>query len=346
VSPDIPGDVQPPEPGLSVLFGMLTAGPTQEELAGEDAAVRMFLASAAQQDTAELEPVPELSAPRMRASGRRAWRVPLLTGAAAALAAGFTLAAYSGALPAPLQDAAYHVLGFAGVPRAGRVTPTGSHSGGLAQAHGAAPPPGGTGSPGAPASPPTGSSPAAPPATGLFVVAQGRIPAGAGDMFVGRLTDHGSPVGGAAVTLLERPAGQSGWQVAGAATTGGDGVAAVSVSDLTTNAVFELTGPGGAQSQQVLVVVVPPVSASIAGGPRGQPDTLTASSPLADPGDAVVLESQTASGWVAVQTGKLDGSGQAVFLVRLAAGHQYRVVLLPTTVHGLSVSNTAGVPQR
>jgi hypothetical protein len=73
---------------------------------------------------------------------------------------------------------------------------------------------------------------------------------------------------------------------------------------------------------------------------------LTASSPLADPGDSVVLQTLTSNGWVSVQTGTLGANDQAMFAVRLPAGHRYRVVLLPTARHGLSVSNTAAVPAR
>jgi hypothetical protein len=340
VDADIPAEGRPSEPGLDVLLSLLTAEPTPDELAGQGAAVRMFLANTVQPDTAELEPGPGAGAPRPRVR-----RLRLLAGAGTvAAAAGLVVAAYAGALPASWQNAASHVLGFAGVPQA-HPARTASHGAPPGPAHGSQPP-GGAPSPGAPASAPAGPSPAAPSGTSLSLVGRGRVVAGTGDVFLGRLTDHGQPVADVVVTLLERPAGQSAWQIAGTAMTGNDGVASVSVSDLTTNAGFELTGPGGAQSREVLVVVVPPVSARITSGPRGQPGTLTASSPLAEPGDTVVLQTLTSSGWASVQAGRLGPDSQAEFPVRLPAGHRYRVVLLPTALHGLSVSNTAAVPAR
>jgi hypothetical protein len=353
VNADIPGAGQPSEPGLDVLLRLLTAEPTPDELADEAAAVRMFLANTVQPDTAELEPVPgphtaELEpVPGPVQLRPRARRRRLLAGVAAAAAvAALAVATYAGALPASLQNAASHALRFAGVPDAPKSVPAVSPGATPAPGRGA-PPPGGARTPAASASPPAGASPVAPATTStLSIVTRERIVAGAGDTFLGRLANHGQAVAGATVTLLERPAGQSAWEPAGTATTGKDGVAAVSVSGLTTNAGFQLAGPNGARSAQVSVVVVPPVTASITRAPRGQPDTLTASSPLADPGDSVVLQTLTSNGWVSVQAGPLDTSDQVEFAVRLPAGHLYRVALLPTARHGLSVSNTAAVPAR
>jgi hypothetical protein len=336
VDDDISDVGQPSGPGLDALLSLLTAAPTRDELAGERAAARMFLANTAQPDTAELEPGPGPEPVRPRTRRRR-----LLAGLAAAAVVALTAAAYTGALPASLQNAASSAFGFAGVPGAHPAVPTISPR--VTPAPGRGAPPGGARTPAASSSPSAGSSPAAPSGTTLSVVTRGRIVAGGGDVFLARLTQHGQAVAGAVVTLLELPAGQSAWQVAGTAITGSEGVASMSVSDLTTNAGFELTGPDGAQSRPVQVVVAPPVSASIAGG---QPRTLTVSSPLADPGDHVVLETLTSGGWVSVQSGTLSASSRTEFTVRLPAGHLYRVVLPATTVHGLSVSNTAAVPRR
>jgi hypothetical protein len=101
----------------------------------------------------------------------------------------------------------------------------------------------------------------------------------------------------------------------------------------------------------VLVIVMPPVSASVAsirGGPGGQSDMLTASSPLASPGDAVVLQIRSGARWRNVQARRLDGARQATFMVRAlgAAGREYRMVLLVTAAHGLSLSNTITIPPR
>ncbi len=299
--------------------------------------------------------VPVPGGPRIpgpRSSGRPGRRVGLMAAAVTlAAAAGLAVAAYTEALPAPLQQAAYHVLGFAGVPAAHHSTPsaTASHLPGSSRQHGTSPKPGHSQLPGAPASPqPSTSSPApagGPP--GLSVTAaSGRIVAGGSDTFVGHLSGHGGAVSGANLQLFERAAGQRTWSLAGTAKTGGNGSAVVTVSDLTTNAAFRLMGPDGALSRPVLVIVLPPVSASVSGS-TAQADMVTASSPLAARGDTVVLQIQSGTRWLSVQMGRLNSASQARFLVRLRAKQRaYRVVLLPTASHGLSVSNAVMIPPR
>ena len=89
------------------------------------------------------------------------------------------------------------------------------------------------------------------------------------------------------------------------------------------------------------------MSASVASGPGGQSGTLTASSPLASPGDAVVLQIRNGVSWRNVQARRLSGTRQVTFAVRaLGPGRGYRMVLLPTAAHGLSVSNTVTTPPR
>jgi hypothetical protein len=268
-----------------------------------------------------------------------------------AAAAGFVLAAYTEALPAPLQQAAYHALGFAGVRAAGHPTPSAaaSHPPGSARGHGSSHKPGHPQQPGAPASPQPGVSGPAPSGgqAGLSITAaSGQIVAGADDTFVGQLTGRAGAVSGASLSLLERAAGQRTWSLAGTATTSSSGSAVVSVSDLTTNAVFRLKGPDGALSRPVLVVVLPPVSASVSSS-SAHADRVTADSPLAVPGDTVVLQVQSGARWLSVQKGQLNRASQARFVVRLRARHSvYRVVLLPTASHGMSVSNAVTVSPR
>jgi hypothetical protein len=93
-------------------------------------------------------------------------------------------------------------------------------------------------------------------------------------------------------------------------------------------------------SQPVLVVVLPPVSAHMADGPHGQMGTVTAASPLASPGDTVILQVKAGDHWTDVQQHTLDQHRQISFMMRPGPGHDYRVVLMPTPSHGLSVSNT------
>jgi hypothetical protein len=372
---DLLGDIASSEPGLDVLLSLLAAEPTPDELAGESAALAMFRSSRPAAAAVPGPPAPEPGAPGPRAArahasrphvpGPRAstprelsrpasgWRSRsarrLAAAVALAAAAGFGVAAYTEALPAPLQHVAYGALGFAGVPDSHHPGPATASSGpaGTGRARGRSHAPGGA-RPSAAASPQPGASASAsgpPPAAGPDVLsvtaASSRIVAGASAMFTGQVTDHGRAVPGARLSLLERAAGQPSWRPVGSATTGTDGKAVVTVADLTRNAGFRLAGPGRELSQPVLVIVAPPVSASATSGPGGKSDVLTASSPLASPGNAVVLQIWTGLRWRSVQVSDLNAARQVTFLIRAPArSREYRMVLLPTIAHGMSVSNT------
>jgi len=378
---DLLGDIASSEPGLDVLLSLLTAEPTPDELAGESTALAMFRSSRSAAAAVPGPPAPEPSAPgprapgphasRPHAPGRRAssprelsrpasgWRSRPARRLAAAVtlaaAAGFAIAAYTEALPAPLQHVAYGALGFAGIPdshHAGPATASsgpagsgrvrgGSHAPGGAQPSAAASP-----QPGASA-PASGSPPAAGPEVLSITAASSRIVAGRRATFTGHLTGRGRAVAGARLSLQERAAGQPSWRPVGSATTGTDGEAVVTVADLTRNAGFRLAGPGREVSQPVLVIVVPPVSASATIGPAGRSDVLTASSPLASPGNAVVLQIWTGLRWRSVQVSNLNAARRVTFLVRAPArSREYRIVLLPTIAHGMSVSNTVTAAPR
>jgi hypothetical protein len=369
LSGDVPGehlgDFVSSEPGLDALLGMLTAEATPDELADEGAALTMFRANS--QPTRPFEPLafgPSEAEPRLlappgspgpwgrrgrsaaagRGSRRQARRVGLMTAAVTlAAAAGFAVAAYTAALPTPLQQAAYHMLRFAGVPAAHHSKPSAASSRppGRARGHSSSHKPG----PAASASPQPSSSPSVSltgQASLSITVTSGRIVAGKDDTFTGQLTDKSGGVAGASVNLLERAAGQRAWHQAGTATTGANGAAVITAPDLTVNAAFRLQGPDAAMSRPVLVIVMPPVSAMVS-----RSGTITASSPLADPGNTVVLQVLSGKHWMNLQMGKLNGARQANFMVRSRLRQpRYRVVLLPTASHGLSVSNAVMVPPR
>jgi hypothetical protein len=376
---DLVDDVAASEPGLDALLGMLTADPTPDELTGETAALAMFRANRHpvtpvpglnEPGTPPIPgprmpgaPIPEplvpgaptIPAPRIpgpRPSSRRGHRVGLMAAAVTlAAAAGFVVAAYTEALPAPLQQAAYHALGFVGVPAAGHSMPGAAAS----PAPGSVPGPGSSHEPGhspqprAPASPKPGASGRAPVSgqPGLSITAaSGKIVAGGNDTFAGHLTGPSRVVAGASLSLLERAAGQGAWSLTGNATTSSSGSAIVSVSDLTTNAAFRLKGPDGALSPPVLVIVLPPVSARVSSS-SAHGVVVTADSPLAFPGDTVALQVQSGARWLNVQKIQLNRARRAWFLVRPRARKSvYRVVLLPTASHGISVSNTITVSPR
>src|SRR5262249_19185585 len=105
--------IGPVEPGLDVLLGLLTSGPTSGELAGEDTALEMYRAIQRPAIVTSGPRVPGSTARRQ--ARRRRW---LAAAGTVATAAALTVAAYTQALPAPLQNAAYHLLGFVGVSRA------------------------------------------------------------------------------------------------------------------------------------------------------------------------------------------------------------------------------------
>jgi hypothetical protein len=367
LSGDVPGehlgDFVASEPGLDALLGMLAADATPDELTGESAALAMFRANGLPFAPGPAEAWPPAAETRPleagpHAGGRRApggpgprrpaRRAGLMAAAVTlAAAAGFAVAAYTEALPTSLQQAAYHVLGFAGVPAVHHSKPSAASSGapGRAPGHGPSHGPG----PAASASPgPSGSAPVS--VTGQaslsITVTSGRIAAGKNDTFTGHLTGKPGGVARASVNLLERVAGQTAWRPAGTATTGSNGTAVITASHLTANAAFRLEGPDGAMSRPVLVVVIPPVSAKL-GGSGAMNATITASSPLADPGNTVALQALSGKHWMNLQLGKLNRARQAKFMLRSRPRQpRYRVVLLPTASHGLSVSNAVMIPPR
>jgi hypothetical protein len=370
---DLFEDIVAGEPGLDALFGLLTSEPTPDELSGANAALAMFRASRPPTANVPGAPAPEPRAPGPRAPGAHAssphapglrasrsrasrWNAKPARRLAAAVtlaaAAGLAVAAYTEALPAPLQHAAYRVLGFAGIPdaRHGAASATGAPRPIRGRHAHRAPGSAGAPQPSGPVSAlPGASAPATSPSagqTGLSVTAaNGRIKAGGSDTFTGRLSVPGQAVAGVTLGLEERAAGQRGWRPAGSATTDAAGDATVTASDLTRNALFRFAGPHAELSQPVLVIVVPPVSASLVTGPGGRGETVTASSPLASPGDVVVLQAQSGTRWRSVSVQRLDGSEQAAFMVRgPGMAQNYRVMLLATADHGGSVSNTVTVP--
>src|SRR5215472_873180 len=341
--------IGPVEPGLDVLLGLLTSGPASDELAGEDTALEMYRAIK--------RPAIVTSAPRVpgsiarRQARRRRW---LAAAGTVATAAALTAAAYTQALPAPLQNVAYHVLGFVGVPRAHHV---GRARGGAHPARSVRPRPhSGSQAGGAPPAPVAPATPRPRPAREAFApgpaslsiaVAGHLIVAGQGDVLVGRLTAQGNAVPGARLWLVERMTGWGAWHVAGQATTGPHGRAVVIVRDLTRNAVFRFRGPHGALSRPVQVIVVPSVFVRLVPGPGGKAETVAAGSPLAAPGDDVILQVRLGGRWVTVQTRELSPDNRVRFVVQVAAvPRAYRVVLVATSAHGRSVSNPVIVSPR
>lgn len=337
------------DPGLDQLFRTLTSGPAAGELAGEQAALAMFRENRR----------PPASPAKLRGRflpGR--WGVRMAA-VAALLLGGGTAAAYAAVLPTPVQRLAHDVFQFAGVPPANNANPTptsqpshptGHH--GSAPGHGGKPPgpalksPRPTGQ--ASTSPSTSASPpATAPAQLSAVAASSPIAAGSDAVIDGQLTRSGNGVAGATVTLLERTATQLRWHVAGSGQTNAAGNLAVTVSGLTTNAVFRLTIRGTVHSADVRVTVVPPITATLNVGTGGVQDVLVVTTQYANSGNVVLLQVQSAGGgWSDLRAKTLNSAGQVSFAVsgKRLKNQVLRVKLVATARHGVSVSNPVTVP--
>jgi len=320
VSADPPDTFGPPDPSLDRLIQALTADGSNDEIADRPVALAMFRDS------------------RRRLRRRFAYRMS--TAAAAVVLAGGIAGAYGAVLPVPVQHIAYRMLAAIGVPDAHRPSPSSGAR------------------PGASVIPPTASASVSPsvsrsvspsaattqgtnaPRILVLAAARARIPAGGDDVLSVRLTRGGRGEARVRVRLLERVAGLPGWRAAGSVVTDRRGDATLTVRQLTSNASFRLTAPGGADSRPVVITVIPLVSLDLAPGKRAGSETLMAFAPFGDPGDAVVLQELSHGVWHGIGEHVLDRSHQASFTVRIprSGGREYRVVLRRTSSHGASVS--------
>ncbi len=369
-------------PGMDQLLGILTAPPTQAELAGEQRALAMFRASASPlvsplaspkagtaADGAVTAPIPAqppAAQPRrairnpFRSSAR--WGMRLAAAGVLAIAGGMTAAAYAAALPAPVQNLAHDVLSFAGVPPPRHQHGAGPSGGGRpANAPGGhrgatpggpahqSPNPGRSARSSAPASPSGSPSPSA--VTGGAVLsaatASTRIAAGTQPIIDGQLSRSGTGIAGVTVTLIERLAGHRVWRIAGTGQTSPSGSVALTGPPLATNAVFRLRVSGGVHSASVLVIVTPQVDVLLTPGSSRLRDLLTVSTRYAQRGNLAWLEIQSAGGrWLRLRAKRLDATGATWFILdgtRLK-NESVRVVLVATLRHGMAVSTSVLVP--
>ena len=369
---DLPGDIGPLDPAVDELFRTLTSEPTPAELAGEQSAVAMFRANITPPASPATAPIPtrRLAAqpkPSVTRLFRRSpgWGIRLAAAVVIVLAVAMASAAYTAALPQPVQLLAHQVLGFAGVPNPARSAhpggwnrhphgaPTSRNSGSSpGQATHGHPAPGGTPSPQAHKSATPGTSPSPPPsaATGRAQLSasasSAEIPAGSEVVIDGQLTRSGAGVQGVTVQLVERLVGHRFWHLGGTGQTTADGNVAITVSAVPANAVFRLRVRGVAHSVNVLVTVIPPITATLTPGAGGLRDVLAVSTQYAHRGNVVQLEVQTGGSWTYLRAKRLNGAGKTTFVIsgRRLANHKVRVVLLATARHGASISNTQTVP--
>ena len=367
---DLPGDIGPLDPAVDELFRTLTSEPTPAELAGEQSALAMFRANIAPPGSPATAPIPTRRlAAQPKPTVTRLFRrgpglgIRLAAAVVIVLAVAMASAAYTAALPQPVQLLAHQVLGFAGVPnppRSGhaggwnrhlRGAPASGHSGSsTGHATSGHPSPGGTPSPHAHKSATPGTLPSPSAGTGRAQLSasasSAEIPAGSQVVIDGQLTRSGAGVPGVTVQLVEHPVGHRFWHLAGTGQTTADGNVAVTVSAVPANAVFRLRVRGVAHSVNVLVTVIPPITATLTPGAGGLRDVLAVSTQYAHRGNVVQLEVQTGGSWTHLRQKRLNAAGKTTFVIsgKRLANLEVRVVLLATARHGASVSNTQTVP--
>ena len=369
---DLPGDIGPLDPAVDELFRTLTSEPTPAELAGEHNALAMFRANISAPASPATAPIPTRRlAAEPKSSVTRlfrrtpGWGIRLAAAVVIVLAVAMASAAYTAALPHPVQLLAHRVLGFAGVPnppRSGHTggsprhpygAPTSGHSGSSpgqaaprhsAHARTSSPPAHKSGAPSA--SPSPSASAAAGAAQLSASTSSAEIPAGSQVVIDGQLTRSGAGVPGVTVQLVERLVGHPFWHLAGTGQTTADGNVAVTVSAVPANAVFRLRVRGVAHSANVLVTVIPPVTATLTPGAAGLRDVLTVTTQYAHRRNVVWLEVQSGSGWKSLRERRLNAAGKTAFVLNgtRLKNLEVRVVLLATARHGASISNTQTVP--
>lgn len=370
---DLPGDIGPLDPAVDELFRTLTSEPTPAELAGEQGALAMFRANISPPASPATAPInagrsaaaskPSVSRMFRRSGG---WGIRLAAAVVIVLAVALASAAYTAVLPQPMQLLAHRVLGWAAVPSPHHSGHSGSsprghrhltpaHSG-SSPAHAAAghsasartPSPSAhkSAKPSASPSPSPSPSAATGPAQLSASASSDKIVAGSQVVIDGRFTRSGAGVQGVTVQLIERFIGHSFWHLAGTAQTTTDGNVAVTVPAVPANAVFRLRDTGIAHSANVLVIVMPPVTATLTPGASGLRDLLTVSTQYAHRGNVVQLEVQNGGGWTYLRQRRLNAAGKTVFVLsgKRLKNLEVRVVLLATARHGASVSNTPTVP--
>lgn len=246
----------PRKPDLRQLLTALTADGRPGELADRDAALAAFR-SARQRNAAG-----EAASRHRGMSFRRpltGLSVRLASiGAALLVAAGMAAAAYTQALPDPVQRLAHTVFAPLGVPD-GQQQPGKPSSGAV------------------PGSGPTGittaKTPSPGPGTGYLITvgaSRTRVPAGAVVAFTGRVTDHGRAAAKVRVRLLARLAGSAQFKLAAVGVTGPLGGFKLSSPPLTATTIFRVAGPDSTHSVAVIVAVAAPgITARAAGDAPG-----------------------------------------------------------------------------
>jgi hypothetical protein len=324
-----------------LLIRALTADAQPHELTGRDAALSAFRASRGQQRRRVHLTLPNFSA-----------RLGAVAAVLIAAFAGLTAAAYAKALPAPMQQIAYSLFASVGVPDSQPVSggiphpAPGSPSGRPANSQNPASPSVSPSATGSCPCPTRTTRPAAKGSALALSAARVQLPANGWDLFAGQLTYHGHPEPGVRIRLLERVAGGTGWRQVGTGVTGGRGRVKIGVPHVTHNATFQLAGRNGVGSATVTVTVIPRV---LLWRVPAQPGTyrLVTAAHFGDPGDVVTLQKLSGGSWQDVTSQSLGAAHRASFVLSAAksGGHNYRVLLRATSMHGAAVSGSIFEPR-
>jgi hypothetical protein len=241
----------PRESGIDQLISALTADGRPDELAGRDAALVAFRAAGQRAETEQTIRQRRFSPSSRPLTGWLPTRLAAITAAAAVVIAGIALAAYTKALPGPVQDAAHTVFAPLGVPGQQLRSGTAPNQGPAAIT--AATQPGNC-----PSCATVFKTPS--PRTGNHYVVtlsgtRVRVTGGVVAVLTGRAAEHGSPAAGVRVALVVRTAASAQWRIVATGITGPRGGFRFVTPPLTADAVFRVVAQDGAYSGPVRVTV-------------------------------------------------------------------------------------------
>ena len=241
----------PSEPGMDRLISALTADGRQDELARRDAALAAFRAAAHRAATEQTIRQRRFAPFRRPLTGWRPPRLTVIAAVAAVVVAVIAAAAYTQALPGPVQDAAHSVFAPLGVP--GQHQPPGTAPNQEAAAITAATQPGDC-----PSCEAVFKTPS-PQSGNHYIVklsgARARVTGGVVVVLTGRVAKYDSPAAGVRVALVTRTAAAPRWRIVATGVTGPRGGFRFVTPPLTANAVFRVIAPDGAYSGPVRVAV-------------------------------------------------------------------------------------------
>ena len=328
----------------------LRAPGTAAELVGEDEVLALYRSA-----------VPRRS--RRRVVGRLGIGGTAVVGAIA-MSGGVAAAAYTQALPEPVQTIAHLVFGPVGVPAphpdrphrvvaepSPRSAPTSSPAPSAGATAGTRPRSQPSTSPGAAVPPavatdssapsptqtptPSGSPTPSPTTTqpvrqrvATISIAAGSRRVSAGDVVVVSgtvMSRSGHPIKDRAVRMVERPVGASAPPTVVRTRTSADGRVTLDTIPIERTTVVRLAVGKKAHSKRIRIVLVPTVSATVSGG------VVTIATTGAQPGDQVKLLRRTKTGLTLLRKGRVDGAGSAVFTIHPAKKQIRCVVRLPRT---------------